>query len=130
MEKILPNRIKDLRLALGYTQEELGERAGYSDAQIKRLEAMDQNLTTKSMMKIAEALAVTPLELLGGVPIRSPLEAELLRKFRKLDPLEQDYTIREMELRKDVLDGKKLRSQVANPPSQGGGDEYNQASNH
>lgn len=51
--------VKELREAVGMTQEELAEKSGVSRMTISALENKDCNTTSKTLRKIAEALGVT-----------------------------------------------------------------------
>lgn len=64
MDKVKPNRIRELRDQLGLTIEELAERTGLSVSYVSRLENGDRNLSVKNMNLIAHALMVDPRDLL------------------------------------------------------------------
>lgn len=51
-------RVAELRQALGYTQAELAERLEVSDKYIQRIEAGGENLSLRSLAKLAIALKV------------------------------------------------------------------------
>lgn len=59
-----PNRIRELRMAEGMSQEELAGRARCSKMQISGLERGKPELTVHWMRRIADALGVHPAELL------------------------------------------------------------------
>ncbi len=61
-----PNRIRELRLARGYSQKELAERANTTQPTIDRLEKGDRGLDTDWMDALAKALDVTPADLLAA----------------------------------------------------------------
>ena len=59
-------RIKTLREYKNLTQEELANIAGYNDkSSISKIENSGNNISLKKVNKIAEALNVSPSELLG-----------------------------------------------------------------
>lgn len=58
------HHLKELRDALGLTQQQLAEKAGTSQPQIKRLEAGERELTVPWAERIAPHLGVTPVELM------------------------------------------------------------------
>lgn len=59
-------RIYNIRKKLGFTQQDLADRLGYSNkASISRIENGQQDLTTTEVMDIAKVLRVTPMSLMG-----------------------------------------------------------------
>ncbi|WP_372423716.1 helix-turn-helix domain-containing protein [Salinarimonas chemoclinalis] len=72
LEAILGANVRALREARGFTQAQLGERAGVSD-QLVGLERAEGEPTLKSVKKIAAALGVDPLDLFSRAP---PVEPE------------------------------------------------------
>jgi transcriptional regulator with XRE-family HTH domain len=59
MNKILGNRLKELRGAKGYTQEQIAERIGISRQKYARIESGVNNITLEILTKIAQILDVT-----------------------------------------------------------------------
>lgn len=57
--KFVANRIRGLRLARGWTQEELANESEISLAQIKRIELGYINTSLLALFKIATALEIT-----------------------------------------------------------------------
>lgn len=62
----MSNRIRELRLSAGLSQEELAERAGTKKAQISKLETGERRLTQDWMTRIARPLGVEPAELIAA----------------------------------------------------------------
>lgn len=62
------NRIRELRQKLGLTAKNLAERAGTTEATISRIESGKQSLSQSWLQKIARALGVQIVELLGNEP--------------------------------------------------------------
>lgn len=62
------HRITELREARGWNQAELGRKVGTSGQQIGRLEDGTRRLTLEWVERIAEALGVTPQEVLSSAP--------------------------------------------------------------
>lgn len=60
----LPNRIRELRTARGWTLQKLGEEADCSLQMIGQLERGTSTLTLPWMQRIAKALGVQPADLL------------------------------------------------------------------
>ena len=112
--KEMGQRIKQRRLELDLTQEELAKAAGYtSRSSINKIELGKVDLTQSKLTAIAKALSVSPIELMGYSTQTQPekvlensfmtsLEKELLKAFRahperraeveKLLGIEGDYT--------------------------------------
>jgi transcriptional regulator with XRE-family HTH domain len=64
-KKNLGQRIKQLRVGLGLTQQQLASRMGYKDKQVVNRYEMDgANPTAYSLMQIAESLEVSLDELI------------------------------------------------------------------
>lgn len=60
------DRIKQRRMELGMSQEELAHKLGYkSRSSINKIELGGQNLTQKKIKKIADALDTTPEYIMG-----------------------------------------------------------------
>ena len=80
------NRIKELRKIKHITQVEIAEKLGVSQAQVARLEAGINDLSTDLMRKIAVILGVKVYELLPldeQPEVLTEEEKEFLRLFRK-----------------------------------------------
>lgn len=59
-------RVLRRREELGLTQQSLADRLGITATNIYRIEHGQQNLTVRTLVKVAEALGVTALALIGG----------------------------------------------------------------
>lgn len=57
-----------MRLAKGWTQEELAERTGLHPTYIGGVERGERNLGLDNLLKIARALGQHPMALLSGFP--------------------------------------------------------------
>jgi transcriptional regulator with XRE-family HTH domain len=94
------NRIREIRLALGLTLDDIGDAIGTSGQQISRLERGQRRLTDDYLTRIAEVLGVPPTSILSQPepdPARvldgtqkkvrlSEEEIALVRFWRLLDP--------------------------------------------
>lgn len=59
-------QIKQRRLELGISQEELAKRVGYTDrSTIAKIETGVNDITVNKFVEIAHALSISPIELLG-----------------------------------------------------------------
>ena len=64
--KVIGQRIKKLRLKLGYTQEELAKKAGYtSRSTINKIEKGLIDITQSKFVLLSKVLGVKPSQLLG-----------------------------------------------------------------
>lgn len=57
-------RLRELRLERGFSQEKLGELAGLDRTYISSAERGRRNVTLKAIHKLADALGVSPADLL------------------------------------------------------------------
>ena len=62
----MAGRIKERRTAMGYTQEELGEKIGVTEATAQKYEAGNiKKIDVEMLKKISDALGTTPEKLTG-----------------------------------------------------------------
>lgn len=96
-----PNRIRALRVAHDWSQDTLALAVGCSKPQISDLERGNIQLTVEWMRRVAQALGVSPGELLN--PADNPLlpadeaERELLERFRQASPEQQQNLVKVAE---------------------------------
>ena len=64
MRRLVGSNVKELRTKLGWTQEQLAERSGFSQQYISGLEQGRRNPTIVSVFELAQSLGVTVLDLL------------------------------------------------------------------
>jgi transcriptional regulator with XRE-family HTH domain len=64
IKKQLGQKIKDLRLRAGYSQEELAGKANLHRTYMSDIERGERNVSVENIKKIADALGVDPSELL------------------------------------------------------------------
>lgn len=67
----LGEAVRRLRKARGLTQEDLSGLAELHHNHIGGIERGERNITVKSLLALARALAVPPAELLAGYPLQS-----------------------------------------------------------
>jgi transcriptional regulator with XRE-family HTH domain len=63
-ERLFGKRVRERRLALGLTQQELADRAGLHRSYVGEIELGRRNITIKNVVKIAKALQVDIASLL------------------------------------------------------------------
>lgn len=93
----LPNRIRELRIARDWSQDQLADAAHCSKAQISDLERGNRGLDIEWMRRLAKALGVTPGELLAHddnplLPIGK--EREIIELYRDGSPDQRDTVAR------------------------------------
>lgn len=93
----MPNRIKELRIAKGLSQDALAELANTSQPQIDRLEKGQRNLTQTWMTRIAKALGVRPAELLPESRGITPDQLDEIARALKDAMAEEGVTLREAQ---------------------------------
>ena len=75
------DRIKERRIKLGMSQEELAQKAGYNGrSMISRIEKGDVDLQSSKLVQIAQALRCSPGYILFGDESQ-----EIIEKIRDLD---------------------------------------------
>lgn len=88
-----PNRIRELRIAAGLSQQALGDRIGVSKVTISELERGLMKLDTEYMRRLADALDVLPADLLplSDNPYSlSADERELIERLRAASEEQRD----------------------------------------
>lgn len=77
--KIVGERVRDARRALGATQEELGHFSGIDPTTVGKIERGERNTSLHNLVRIAVAVGLDPGELLKGLEADSvpPVEAPL-----------------------------------------------------
>ena len=85
-----PNRIRELRLDQGLSQQALGDRIGVSKVTISDLERGNMKLDTEYMRRIAHALDVQPADLLPLSDNPDALTADERRLIAQLREATED----------------------------------------
>jgi transcriptional regulator with XRE-family HTH domain len=94
--------VKRIRKARGLSQVDLAEMVGVTQGLISKIERGDANPTLDVILRLANALQVSPALLFGGLPDR---HQRLIDSFEALDPEMQDHA----EALLDRLSGPKSR---------------------
>lgn len=89
--------LKRLRKNKGLLQADLSALLHVSSQTVSSWEVGRTEPSMGMVDKIAQALDVTPSELIGDVAVVSYSEREMLRKFRALDPTQQQMIIASMD---------------------------------
>ena len=107
----LYENIKKRRQELEMTQTELALKVGYADkSMIAKIEAGKVNLTQPKIIAFANALCVSPGDLMGWDPVD-----ECTALFERLDDIDQAKIIERMEtmLEADKYQGKDASKSTA-----------------
>ena len=84
------NRIKDLRVSKGWTQDQLGEKVGCSGVAIGRYERALRDLDVATILRLCDIFGCTADYLLGRSPVAapelSPEEEDMLLAWRAAPP--------------------------------------------
>lgn len=67
LKSLFGEQLRELRLASGYSQEELAHRAGLDRTYVSSCERGRRNLTLEAIVKFADALSVKPSLLLSNL---------------------------------------------------------------
>lgn len=63
-KRLFAANLRRLRIATGFSQEALAERAGLHRTYVSSIERGERNLSLENIFRLAEALAVDPRDLL------------------------------------------------------------------
>lgn len=102
-----PEQLSSFRKAHGWTQQELGERAGISVIQIHRYEAGSSQPSLDAIRKLSQTLGVSADELIFGKGERGPDE-ELRLQFEALSRFDAEDKM----VAKAVLDSLILKHEA------------------
>jgi transcriptional regulator with XRE-family HTH domain len=90
-----PNRIREVREALGLSPKDVAKQLGRGENWLTRLETGDRDLKVYDLERIAKVLGVSACSLLTSVdPVTQAQEREILEIFRQVRPSERDYLLR------------------------------------
>jgi transcriptional regulator with XRE-family HTH domain len=64
-KRLFAANLRRLRIATGFSQEALAERAGLHRTYVSSIERGERNLSLENIFRLAEALAVDPRDLLA-----------------------------------------------------------------
>lgn len=102
---IIGNRIRNRRIELGLSQEELAKKVGYtSRSTINKIENGKNDMPQSKVLEIAEALDTTVSYLMGwdGVERLTAYEKRLLDAVRKADPITKQMLDRVLDLKTEI----------------------------
>jgi transcriptional regulator with XRE-family HTH domain len=98
----LSERIKELRMKKGWSQDDLADRMGMNRANISNYErGTNKNIPSDTLKKFADVFGVSSDYLLGKTENSDQPESEFLKRL----DIEDENTLNQFKL---VLDGKEL----------------------
>ena len=101
-------KIKQLRKALGLTQEELGNMIGVQKAAINKYESgVVVNLKKSTISSLAKALHVSPVELLSPDSLTDD-EDLLICTYRSLSSSGKEYLLQQAQIAKITFGEKSI----------------------
>ena len=83
--KTIGERIRDRRKEKGLRQSDLAESAGIDQSTISDIEKHNADFSARNLMKIAEALEVTPEWVMRGTKVSEIEELEVIAIYKSLD---------------------------------------------
>ncbi len=96
--RTIGNKLLSIRKKLGMTQAEVAEAAGLSDRTYADIERGTVNMRIETILKICQALCITPDEILTET---SPLECKQTELFERLtvcQPKEKETALNLLEI--------------------------------
>ena len=92
------NRLLTMRKSAGLTQAEVAEAAGLSDRAYADIERGTANMRVESLMKICDALRITPNDILTKEDVLPEIRiTDIARRIESCCPSEQERLIRIVE---------------------------------
>ena len=67
LQRVLGNRIRELRLKKGFSQESFADHCGLHRTYQGGIERGERNLTIHTVLTVAKGLGITMAELLAGI---------------------------------------------------------------
>ena len=99
---LLGKRIRELRAAKKWSQEEFAHVSGLHRTYIGQIERGEKNISFENLSKVAGVLGVTLSELLAGLENAEVLDVESKVRSKSADLLKVDDTRRMLEIHKMV----------------------------
>ncbi|MGN0493244.1 MAG: helix-turn-helix domain-containing protein [Acutalibacteraceae bacterium] len=80
------NRLLNIRKKTGLTQAELAEKAGLSDRTYADIERGTVNMRTETLLRICNALNITPNDIFTDINKPAACEQEVLERLNRCTP--------------------------------------------
>ena len=97
--RVIGNKLLSVRKHAGLTQSEVAEAAGLSDRTYADIERGSVNMRIETVLRICQALHITPDEVLTEMPSSiSARKEELLQRLEQCTPHEQATALQLLEV--------------------------------
>lgn len=107
MDKIsIGSRIRGLRIAKGYTQEELAENLDLSTAFVGQIERGEKKISTDTLIKFSRFFVVATDYILFGAGSYDSVETIDDLKIQINDESHQNYANQMLDLLRAIIDGE------------------------
>lgn len=91
--KTIGERIRERRKAKGLKQAQLAEAIGLDQSSISDIENKDPDFSARVLMKLADALEVTPEYIMRGTKVSVIEELEIVAIYKSLDGPRRDMLL-------------------------------------
>ena len=96
--RVIGNKLLSIRKKTGLTQAEVAESAGLSDRTYADIERGTVNMRTETILKICEALHITPDEILTETSSVEHKQNELFERLSLCPPKEKETALTLLEV--------------------------------
>lgn len=96
--RAIGNKLLAIRKKTGLTQAEVAEAAGLSDRTYADIERGSVNMRTETILKICEALHITPDEILTETSSTECKQNELFERLSSCSPKERETALNLLEV--------------------------------
>ena len=96
--RAIGNKLLAIRKKIGLTQAEVAESAGLSDRTYADIERGSVNMRTETILKICEALHITPDEILTETSSTECKQNELFERLSLCSPKERETALNLLEV--------------------------------
>lgn len=99
------NKLYEIRKRSGMTQAEVAEAAGLSDRTYADIERGSVNMRIETLLKICQALSITPNDILTVENTRTITEADIVQIINGCSDTEKQTAFKLMEVYLNSLNG-------------------------
>lgn len=106
-------RLRELRQAAGYTQQELAQEIDVTRRRIAYYEGETEHPPAALLTALAEALGVTTDELLGATPLRKKTpktDSRLQRRMKQIERMHPKHRRQVLQILDALIEREQLRA--------------------